>query len=146
MNFIDIFNNATPAPKMEPIPAGLYNVRVVSGRSEQTKKGDDAYKIAFEIIEGPSAKRKLYRIFTLTEKAAGYAKRDLEAFKITRGEQLLEVFPPVGQEVFCRLMVAVQRNDAGDVFNDIKRIDEIKFIDSANKQFLIDPNNANEVF
>ena len=80
------------------------------------------------------------RTWVFTEKANAYSKRDLAVFGLTTVKQLLEPFPALGTEVYCRLMVAQQRGDAGSMFNDIKRIDAVRSVDSAAKPFLIDPD------
>ena len=134
------FDEVDAAPELKPVPPGSYAVRVVSGRVTETKKGDDAYKLCFEITEGEHTKHKLYRIYTMTQKAAQYAKRDLAFFGLTNSTQLLSPFPPTGKECFCRLTVALQRGDDGIERNDVKRIEDVRFAAAYGSDFLIDPN------
>ena len=140
MSFMDSFDKAEPAPEYKPLPAGFYQARVVSGSYQQTKKGDDAYKIVFEVSEGEHKGRRVPRTYVFTDKAVTYSKRDLAPFRLTTAKQFLEPWPPLGIEVYCRLLLALQRGNDGSEFNDIKRIDNHRFVDSAAKNFLIDPD------
>ena len=141
-NAFAAFDRVEAAGEYQPLPAGVYQVRVVSGSFQQTKKNDDAYRIAFEVVEGPQTGRRVSRTWVFTAKALAYAKRDLAIFGFTISQQLLEPFPAMGRKVFCRLFVAVQRGDNGSEFNDVKKIDAVRFVDSAAKDFLIDPEQS----
>lgn len=135
---LDAFDTAEP---FRLLPAGVYIARVVSGQYTQTKtKGEDCYRMSFEVTEGPHRGERVPRIWTFGERAVRYAKRDLAAFGLTTAKQLLEPFPPTGRELYCRLTVALQRRDDGSEFNDIKRIDVLRAEDSVAKPFLIDPD------
>lgn len=140
MNFMDAFDNAEPAPEYQPLPGGTYHVRVVSGAFRQTKKGADAYRVVFEVTQGEYERRRISRTWVFSERAVMYSKRDLAIFGLTTAKQLLEPFPPMGREVYCRLIVALQRGDNGSEFNDVKKIDNVRFEDSNAKSFLIDPD------
>lgn len=142
MSFLDAFDSAQPAPEYTPLAAGIYQVRIVSGSYQQTKSNADGYRIAFEVVEGPHKGRRMSRTYTFGDKAIEYTKRDLAKFGLTTGQQLLEPFPAMGREVFCRLFVAVQRGDNGAEFNDVKKIDAVRVVDSAAKDFLIDPTKG----
>jgi hypothetical protein len=137
---LDAFDNAEP---FRLLPAGVYTARVISGQYTQTRaKGEDAYRIAFEVSDGPHRGEQVPRIWTFGDRAVRYAKRDLAAFGLTTAKQLLEPFPPTGREIHCRLTVALQRGDNGSEFNDIKRIDVLRAEDSAAKPYLIDPDGG----
>jgi len=133
------FDSVAAAEEYKPLPPGIYVCRIVSGSIMQTKAGADAYKIAFEIDEGEHRRRRVSRIWTLSEKAIAYAKRDLAAFGLTTSQALLSPFPPMGREYFVRLTVALQRGDDGREFNDVKRIDVLRSEESPAAKFLIDP-------
>src|SRR5262245_2399616 len=118
-------NNGPPASGLaafdnakayEPLPAGIYLARIVNGALTKTKQGADAYRVAFEVSEGEHRGRRVSRTWVFTEKAIGYAKRDLAEFGLTTSKQLLEPFPPTSCEVYCRLTVALQRGDDGNTF------------------------------
>jgi len=138
MSFMDSFDKAEPAPAYIPLPAGIYQTRIVSGSFQPTKKGDDAYRVTFEVTEGEHKARRVSRTWVFSEKAITYSKRDLALFGLTTAKQLLEPWPPLGCEVYCRLIVAIQRGDNGSEFNDVKKIDNVRKEDSAAKDFLID--------
>lgn len=137
---LDGFDDAEPAPEWAPLPAGMYTARVVSGTVSRTKKGDDCYRMVFEVTDGEQRGRRVSRTWVFSERAVTYAKRDLAAFGLTTTKQLLEPFPPTGREVYVRLAVALQRGDNGSEFNDVKRIDVLRTEDSPAKPFLIDPD------
>ena len=88
------FDDAAPAPEWEPLPPGIYTARIVSGTLAQTKKGDDAYRMVFEVSEGEQRTRRVSRTWTFTRKALAYAKRDLATFGLTTSQKLLELFRP----------------------------------------------------
>ena len=137
------FDAVEAAAAFKPLPAGIYTARIVSGSLCQTKKGDDAYRMTFEVSEGELRARRVSRTWTFSEKAIGYAKRDLAAFGLTTSQKLLEVFPPIGREVYVKLTVAMQRGDDGkSEFNDVKRIDILRIDETPAAPFLIDPDKS----
>ena len=95
--------------------------------------------MVFEVTGGELRGRRVSRTWVFSEKALGYAKRDLAPLGLTTSKQLLEPFPPVGREIHVRLTVALQRGDDGSAFNDVKRIDVLRTEDAPGKEFLIDP-------
>lgn len=134
---IDAFDSANAAPEFEPLPPGIYQARVARGEFCSTRKGDDAYRMRFEIVEGPHAGKTTLRIWTFGAKALPYSKRDLAPFRLVTSSHLLSPFPPPDQDVFVRLVVALQRGDDGIERNDIKRIDQIRFVDSPAARFIL---------
>ena len=135
---LDAFDNAKP---FQPLPGAVYTARVVSGQYTQTKaKGEDCYRMVFEVTEGTERGERIARVWTFGDRAVRYAKRDLAAFGLSTAKQLLEPFPPTGREIYCKLTVALKRGDNGSEFNDVKRIDVLKAEDSAVKSYLIDPD------
>jgi hypothetical protein len=137
------FDAATPAPEYTPLPPGIYTARVVRGEYVTTKSGHDAYRITFEVTEGPHAGRTLIRTWTFSAKALPYTKRDLSAFGLTSSAQLLRPFPDAGKEYHVRLTVALQRSDNGAEFNDVKRIEVVRMNESPVAQFMV-PKNTEE--
>jgi hypothetical protein len=137
---LDAFDQTEAAPAWKPLPAGIYTARIVSGQFTQTKKGDDAYRINFEITEGEHKGKRTSRTWTFTDKALPYAKHDLALFGLTTSQQLLEPFPPTGREYFVRLTIALQRRDDGSEGNDIKRFEMLREEQTPGAEFLIDPN------
>ena len=52
------FDQVEAATEREPLPSGTYNVRVISGCYGKTRSDKDAYKMTFEVIDGPHAGRR----------------------------------------------------------------------------------------
>lgn len=130
------FDDAEPAPEFTPLPGGTYKARVQRGEYTTTKsKGEDAYRIRFEVVEGEHAGKTVARTWTFGPKALPYTKRDLRPFGLTSQAQLLSPFPEPGREYVVRLVVALQRGDDGIERNDIKRIDVDRVIDPPADQF-----------
>ncbi len=140
---IDDFDNVSAAPEFEPLPPGIYNARVARGEFSSTKAGADAYRMRFEIVEGPQSGKTTLRTWTFGPKALAYTKRDLAPFGLTTSAKLLEPFPPADKDVLVRLVVALQRGDDGIERNDIKRIDQIRFVDSPTGRFML-PDEQSE--
>jgi hypothetical protein len=136
---LQAFDAAQPAPEFAPLPPGVYVARVVRGEVCQTKAGTDAYRIRFEVIEGPHAGRTVIRTWTFSERALPYTKRDLGLFGLTTTAQLLAPFPPVGKEFRVRLVVVLQRDNSGVERNDVKKLDLIRVVESPIGEFLLSP-------
>lgn len=134
------FDQVQAAEAWTPLPAGKYKARVVSGSVTQTKKGDTAYRVVFEITEGEQRSKRLSRLWTFTEKSLKFVKRDLGKLNLTSMQKLLEPFPPVGKEYIVGLIVALQRMDDGTETNDIKQFVVLEIKDTPGSDFLIDPN------
>jgi hypothetical protein len=134
---LDAFDTVAHAPEFAPVPPGVYNARVLLGEFCATKTGAEAYRMRFEIADGPHAGRTVLRTWTFGAKALAYTKRDLASFGITTKAQLLSPFPPTGRELHVRLVVALQLGDDGIERNDVKRIDNPRFIESPAAEFLL---------
>jgi len=124
------FDSAEPAPEFAPVPPGVYVARVVSGEMTTTRAGANAYKMKFEVSEGPQTGRTVVRMWTFGEKAIKYTKRDLSPFGLTTTAKLLTPFPDAGREYVVRLVVALQRGDDGISRNDIKNLTVVRVTDS----------------
>jgi hypothetical protein len=131
------FDNTEAAPEFTPVPPGVYVARVQSGEATQTRAGADAYRMRFEIVEGQHAGRTLLRMWTFSEKAKKYTKRDLGLFGITSMAQLLSPFPEAGREYVVRLVVALQRGNDGIERNDIKSITVVCVTNSPAADFML---------
>jgi len=140
---IDGFDTAEAAPEFTPLPPGIYSARVGRGEFCATKAGADAYRLRFEVTDGPDAGKTIVRTWTFGAKALPYTKRDLAPFGLTTTAKLLSHFPEVGREYLVRLVVALQRGDDGREFNDIKRIDITRVTDSPAAAFMLpDPSEG----
>jgi hypothetical protein len=136
---LNAFDSTEAAPEFAPLPPGVYVARVVRGEVCQTKAGTDAYRIRFEVIEGPYAGRTVIRTWTFSERALPYTKRDLAPFGLTSSAKLLSPFPEPGRDYIVRLVVALQRSDDGREFNDVKKLDLIRVVESPIGEFLLSP-------
>ncbi len=131
------FDDAKPAPEYKPIPPGIYTARVQRGEACSTKAGADAYRMKFEVTEGPQVGKTVVRTWTFSAKAIDYTKRDLAPFGLTTSAALLSPFPEAGREYLVRLVVALQRGDDGIERNDIKRIDLVRVVESPAAGFML---------
>jgi hypothetical protein len=136
------FDAAEAAPEYSPVPPGVYTARVLKGEFTTNRKGEDAYKLRFEIAEGEHAGKTVIRTWTFTPKALPYTKRDLSPFGLTSSAALLSPFPPAGRKYLVRLVVALQRGDDGREFNDIKKIDIIRVDESPVAAFMLPPRQS----
>jgi hypothetical protein len=134
---IDAFDAAEAAPEFTPLPPGVYSARVLRGEYCSTRAGAEAYRLRFEVTEGTHVGKTLIRIWTFGAKALTYTKRDLAPFGLTTSAQLLSPFPPAGREYHVRLVVALQRGDDGIERNDIKRIDQLRVVESPAAAFML---------
>ena len=123
---LDGFDAADAAAEYAPIPPGIYTARIVRGEYCSTRAGADAYRLRFEVTDGPHAGKSVIRTWTFGAKALPYTKRDLTPFGLTTSAKLLSPFPEAGREYVVRLVVALQRGDDGIERNDIKRIDLVR--------------------
>ena len=133
------FDAVAPAPDFAPLPAGIFVGRILKGEVCQTKAGADAYRIRFEVIEGPHAGKTVIRTWVFTPKALPYARRDLGLFGLVTAAKLLLPFPEPGRDYIVRLVVALQRKDDGREFNEVKKIDIIRVDGSPAAAFMIPP-------
>jgi hypothetical protein len=134
---ISAFDNTEPAPEFSPLPPGIYVARVLRGEYCSTRAGADAYRLRFEVTEGPHAGRTAIRTWTFGPKALPYTKRDLAPFGLTTSAALLSPFPEPGREYLVRLVVVLQRGDDGIERNDIKKIDLIRVVESPAAAFML---------
>jgi hypothetical protein len=134
---INAFDSAQAAPEYTPIPPGIYAARVVRGEYCSTRAGADAYRMKFEVTEGPQTGKTIVRTWTFGAKALSYTKRDLALFGLSSTASLLSPFPPVGREYHIRLVVALQRGDDQIERNDIKRIDIVRVDESPAARFML---------
>lgn len=131
------YDTAVAALEFTPIPPGIYVARVLRGECTTTKAGEDAYRMRFEVTEGPQTGKTVLRTWTFGPKALGYTKHALTPFGLTTTAELLSPFPPAGREYLVRLVVALQRGNDGREFNDIKRIEIIRVDESPAAAFML---------
>lgn len=134
---IGAFDSTEPAPEFSPLPPGIYQARVLRGEYTATRLGADAYRLRFQVTEGPHEGRAVIRTWTFGPKAMPYTKRDLAPFGLTTSAKLLLPFPEPGREYLVRLVVALQRGDDGIERSDVKRIDLVRVDESPAAAFML---------
>lgn len=136
---LSAFDSVEAAPEFTPLPPGVYKARILRGEYTTTKRGDDAYRLRFEVTEGEHAGRMVIRTWTFSAKALPYTKRDLSVLGLTSAAKLLSPFPEPGREYIVQIVVALQCGDDGHEFNDIKRIELVRVDESPAAEFILPP-------
>lgn len=139
---IDAFDSAVAAPEFTPLPQAVYTCRVVRGEYCSTNSGAEAYRMRFEVTDGPHAGQTVVRTWTFGPKALQYTKRDLAPFGLNSSAQLRAPFPAAGREYLVRLVVALKRGDDGIERNDVKRVDNVRVVESPAAGFLLDEDEG----
>jgi hypothetical protein len=127
------------------LPPGWYVCRVERGELVTTRKGKQAYRLRFAVVE-PAAHAGflLWKYYLLTtNNEFNIAKNALVPLGIRTGPDLQRAFPPAGRAVTCRVLVALQRDDPSR--NDVERFELLRDepdTASAVNRFLLDPNTA----
>ena len=101
------------------MPPGEYVARWVGCGLDESRKGTPFYGVRFEIVDGPHAGRRLVHRWFLSSAALPYSRRDLAALGLTTFAQLQNGAVPSG---LATLRVALRRDDAGMVHNEIKTV------------------------
>jgi len=136
---ISAFDAAEAAPEFTPLPPGVYKARILHGEYTTTKAGADAYRIRFEVAEGPHKGQTVIRTWTFGTRALPYTKRDLAKLGLTTSKQLLSPFPEPGRDYIVCLVVAMRRDDNGTEWNDVKRVDLIRVETAPAAAFILPP-------
>ena len=110
---------------------------MVQGEYCSTRAGAEAYRIRFEVTDGPQVGKSVIRTWTFGPKAMPYTKRDLTPFGLTTSAKLLSPFPEAGREYVVRLVVALQRGEDGIERNDVKKIDVLRVVESPAAAFML---------
>ncbi|NOT01129.1 MAG: DUF669 domain-containing protein [Phycisphaerales bacterium] len=117
------WDHTNAAEDFGALPGGAYicHVAVVELFNAKTK-GTPGVKIAFRIVEGDYANRRVFHDLWLTAAALPQTKRDLTKLGIQQLEQLETMSIPPGR-IRCRVYVALRTGDDGLPFNSVKRFD-----------------------
>jgi hypothetical protein len=134
---LDAFDTTDAAAEYTPIPPGTYTARILRGEYCSTRAGADAYRLRFEVMDGPLAGKSVIRTWTFGPKALPYTKRDLAPLGLTTTAKLLSPFPESGREYVVRLVVLLQRGDDGIERNDVKKIDVLRVDESPAASFML---------
>lgn len=104
------------------VPAGIYVCTVVRGELLTTKTDKLAYRLTFDVSDGPHTGFRLWKYLMLdTDAAAGRAKAVLLPFGITTSADLRKPFPGPGRVITVRALVVVKPRPDGTDGNDIER-------------------------
>lgn len=137
----DTWNTTSAAGDDRPIPPGEYVCHAVAGGLFNAKtKGTPGYKIAFDVIEGPHAGRRVWHDVWLTPAALPRAKRDLARLGVTSLDQLER---PIPERLRCVVRVTVRNDDGGRDYNHVQRY-EVIGIDAAPPNPFAPPAPATE--
>lgn len=106
------------------VPAGWYACTVARGELTATKAEKTAYRLAFDVAEGPHTGFRLWRYFTFdTPAAANWAKLALAPLGLRTSADLKKPFPGPGRVVTVRLLVTVRDDPQYGKRNDVERFD-----------------------
>jgi hypothetical protein len=104
------------------LPAGEYVARVVEGSFMTAKTGTPGYKLAFQVLEGKYAGRRVWHDLWLTEAAMPMTKRDLAKLDVISLDQLDK---PLPRGIRCRVLLALRRDDDGREYNRVRSFEVI---------------------
>ncbi|MDY0165276.1 MAG: hypothetical protein RBS80_01950 [Thermoguttaceae bacterium] len=111
------------AGDFEPLPAGQYVARIVSGELfTSTRNGTPGYKLGFRVMEGEHTDRQFWHDVWLTPAALAMAKRDLGKLGVVSLD-MLERPLPLG--IRCQVKLALRRDDDGNEYNRVRAFDVI---------------------
>jgi hypothetical protein len=95
---------------------------VAKGELFNAKSGTPGFKLAFEILDGEYAGRRLWLDIWLSEAALGMAKRDLGKLGVEHPEQLER---PLPEGIIAVVKVVFKRSDDGSEFNRVKTFEVV---------------------
>lgn len=108
----------------EPLPAAVYPAKITSAELRQSKSSDSQMiAVEFTVSEGEFENRKLFRNFSLSEKALGFLKELCEKGNIEFSDEGLDTEDMLGAELSLQVG---QREFEGRLVNEVERIYEVK--------------------
>jgi hypothetical protein len=124
-DIFDRFDAAQPAGDFGPLPPGVYVALATGGELTEARTGTKGYRVTFRVVEGEYAGRRLWLEKYFTPAAMPYTKRDLGKLGIDSRAKLARPFP--ANRMVCRLTVTRRRSDGGAGWNEIRRLEVIRF-------------------
>ena len=107
-----------------PLPAGVYLATITGAEVKQSKSSDSQMiAVEFTVSEGDFAKRKLFRNFSLSEKALGFLKELCEKGHIEFDDDGLDTENMLGAELSLQVG---QREYEGKLNNEVEKIYEVQ--------------------
>jgi hypothetical protein len=106
------------------IPAGWHVCTIARGEVTTTKNGKTAYRLAFDVCEGPHLGFRLWRYFTFdTPAAANWAKLTLAPLGLKTSADLRKPFPDAARVVTVKILVTVREDSQWGKRNDVERFE-----------------------
>jgi len=111
------FDQAQAAAELVTLPRGTYRCRLVDGQLVESKTKTPGYQLAFAVVDGEHANRRVWHTCWLTPAALPMSKRDLAKIGITSLD-MLEL--PLLQGLICEVKVIVRADDDGTERNRVQ--------------------------
>src|SRR5271165_347861 len=117
-DFNKTWNETEASSGFDPLPPGVYRCLITDGRLFTSRANSTpGFKITFEVIDPPHARRKVWHDVWLSSKALGIAKGELAKRGITSPDQLEQPLPP---GLTADVQVVQRTDDNGVVFNRVR--------------------------
>jgi len=108
----------------DPLPAAVYLTKITAADVKDSKSSDSQMiAVEFTVQDGEFAKRKLWRNFSLSEKALGFLKELCEKGNIEFTEDGLNTEDMLGADLSLQVG---QREYEGRLTNEVERFYEVK--------------------
>ena len=108
----------------DPLPAGVYLATITGAEVKQSKSSDSKMIVVeFTVSDGDFAKRKLFRNFSLSEKALGFLKELCEKGHIEFTDDGLDTENMLGAELSLQVG---QREYEGKLNNEVEKVYEVQ--------------------
>src|SRR5262245_23040337 len=111
------WDSTSAAPEFGPLPAGVYEARVLDGKFAQAKTGTTGYELTFQVLGGEYANRRFWYTLWLTPAAMPFTKRDLAKLGI---HSLDDLNRPLARGIRCRVNLALRVDDNGREYNRVR--------------------------
>ena len=108
----------------DPLPAGVYLATITGAEVKQSKSSDSKMIVVeFTVSDGDFAKRKLFRNFSLSEKALGFLKELCEKGHIEFDDDGLDTENMLGAELSLQVG---QSEYEGKLNNEVEKVYEVQ--------------------
>ena len=123
-NLQTLWNSTSAAKEFEPLPAGEYVARILSGELDASRThSTPGYKLTFQVCEGELSGRKFWLDLWLTPAALPMTKRDLAKLGVSSLDQLEQPLPP---GVICKVKLALRVEDDGTSRNRVRAFEVVR--------------------
>ena len=122
----ELWNSTQAAPDYEPVPAGIYDVDLVSGKRFFARTtGTPGYLLTLRIVGGEYEGQMIWYKLWLTPRGISHAKKELAKLGLYELGQLEQTIP---KGIRCRVRVVLQTRDDGTMENRVRNF-IVTFID-----------------